>query len=412
MKNKIVLNERYQKPKFYIEKGFNDKILIKNNLFYDLSFCSGVLILGHNSKILKKTLKEFSKKNISLFADPNIYAEQLAKKIKFFFPKFHNIVFCNSGTESMIKALRICRSLNKKKLIVSVSGSWHGSVDQTLYAPGKNLKPFPISAGLSLNQQKKLRFIPYNDITKSKKILDKIKKDVNCLIIEPIMGSFPTDKSKTYLKFLEDYCKKNKILIVYDEIITGFRSENGSVQEKFKLRPDITLIGKVLGGGFPIGAIGLSKDISKKLNRNKNKVIFGGTFSANSFSVYAGYKTLEYISKNKDFYKKLVNKSLKFQKKINDFIIENDIDTWIYRFDTINRLVFSKEIIKNRIQRDFLENIKDKKIKQFKKYLYDNKIYYPPSGIIFFSSASSERNIEKIVKVFCKGLLKYFSKKN
>ena len=83
--------------------------------------------------------------------------------------------------------------------------------------------------------------------------------------------------------------------------------------------------------------------------------------SANSFSVYAGYKTLEYISKNKDFYKKLVNKSLKFQKKINDFIIENDIDTWVYRFDTINRLVFSKEIIKNRIQRDFLENIKDKK---------------------------------------------------
>ena len=99
--------------------------------------------------------------------------------------------------------------------------------------------------------------------------------------------------------------QKNKILILYDEIITGFRSENGSVQEKFKLRPDITLIGKVLGGGFPIGAIGLSKDISKKLNRNKNKVIFGGTFSANSFSVYAGYKTLEYISKNKDFYKKI-----------------------------------------------------------------------------------------------------------
>lgn len=412
MKNKIVLNERYQKPKFYIEKGFNDKILINNNFFYDISFCSGVLILGHNSKIFKKILKEFSKKNISLFADPNIYAEQLAKKIKFFFPRFYNIVFCNSGTESVIKALRICRSLNTKKLIVSVSGSWHGSVDQTLYAPGKDLKPLPISAGLSLNQQKKLRFIPYNDITKSKKILDKIKKDVNCLIIEPVMGSFPTEKSKTYLKFLENYCRKNKILIVFDEIITGFRSENGSVQEKFKLKPDITLIGKILGGGFPIGAIGLSKDISKKLNQNKDKVIFGGTFSANSFSVYAGYKTLQYISKNKNFYKKLINKSYKFQKKINDFIIKHNIDTWMYRFDTMNRLVFSKKIIKNRIQRDFLENIKDKKIKLFKKYLYDNKIYYPPSGIIFFSSASSEKNIEKIIKIFCKGLIKYFSKKN
>ena len=411
MKTKIVFNERYQQTKFYIEKAVDDKILINKSFFYDLSFCSGVLILGHQSKVLKETLKDFYNKKVSIFAHPNIYAEELAKKIKVFFPRFSKIVFCNSGTESVIKALRICRSLNDKKLIVSVSGSWHGSVDQTLYTPNKNLKPLPISAGLNIDQQKNLRFIPYNDIKKSKLILDKIKKNINCLIIEPVMGSFPPNESKVYLKFLETYCKKNRILIVFDEIITGFRSEKGSVQGKFNLRPDITLIGKVLGGGFPIGAIGMSKEISTKINKNKNKIVFGGTFSANSFSVYAGLKVLKYINDHKNFYKELVDKSQKFQKKINEFIIENKIDSWVYRFDTMNRLVFSKKIIKNRIQRDFLENSKNKKINKFKEYLFRNKIYYPPSGIIFFSSASNTKNINKIIKIFCKGLLKYFGNK-
>ncbi len=410
MKNKLVLNERYQQTNFYFDKAINDKIEIRKKSFYDLSFCSGVLILGHKSKIFRETLRDFNNKKISIFAHPNIYTEKLAKKIKIFFPNFSKIVFCNSGTESVIKALRICKSLNKKKFIVSVSGSWHGSVDQTLYSPDIKLRPLPISAGLDKNQQKNLKFIPYNDIKESKLILDKIKTNINCLIIEPIMGSFPSENSKIYLKFLEKYCKKNKIILIFDEIITGFRSEKGSVQSKFKLKPDITLIGKVLGGGFPIGAIGITKDIYKKINKNKNKVIYGGTFSANSFSVYAGLKVLEYISKKKNFYKKLENKSFQFQNKVNNFITKNDIDAWMYRYDTMNRLIFSKRAVRNRIQRDFLEKNKNEKIKKFVKYLLDNRIYYPPSGIIFFSEASNKKSIDKIFKIFCKGLLRYFSK--
>ena len=410
MKNKIVFNERYQQTKFYVEKAENDIIIINKKSFYDLSFCSGVLILGHNSKIQKQTLKDFNKKKVSIFAHPNIYAEKLAKIIKVFFPRFSKIVFCNSGTESVIKTLRICRSINKKKFIVSVSGSWHGSVDQTLYSPGKNFKPHPISAGLDPDQQKNLKFIPYNDIKKSKLILDKIKKNINCLIVEPIMGSLPSDKSRDYLKFLETYCKKNKIIIIFDEIITGFRSKKGSVQSKFNLKPDITLIGKVLGGGFPIGAIGMSKDIINQINKNKNKIVFGGTFSANSFSVYAGLKVLNFIKKYNNFYEKLENKSLKFQSGINNFVLKNNIDAWVYRFDTMSRLVFSKKKIQNRMQRDFLEKNKNKKIENFKRYFFNNNIYYPPSGIIFFSLASSQKNIDKIIKIFRIGLLKYFSR--
>ena len=410
MKNKIVFNEIYQKTNYFVQNGKNDKISIKNRKFYDLSFCSGVLLLGHNSKIFRETLKDFSKKKISIFAHPNIYTEKLAEKIKIFFPNFEKIIFCNSGTESVIKALRICRSINNKKYIVSVTGSWHGSVDQTLYSPDKKLKPRPISAGLNPDQQKNLKFVPYNDIEKSKTILDKIKNNINSIIIEPILGSLPTSKSKSYLIFLENYCNKNNIILIFDEIITGFRSEKGSVQNRFNLKPDITLIGKVLGGGFPIGAIGITKKITKKINKLNRKIIFGGTFSANSYSIYAGLKVLNFIHKNKNLTKSLIKKSQKFQLKINKFIEKYDLDAWVYRFDSMNRLVFTKKKIKSRIQRDFLERSKNSKIKYFKNFLFKNRIYYPPSGIIFLSHASKDKSIDQIVNIFCDGLYRFFKK--
>ena len=172
-------------------------------------------------------------------------------------------------------------------------------MDQTLYQANRKLSPVPISSGLKKSERKNLKFIPYNDIKNSKKILDKYKNNINSIVIEPVMGSLPIDNCKKYLKFLESYCIKNNIILIFDEIVSGFRSKNGSVQNNFKIKPDITIMGKVLGGGFPIGAIGLTKKIKLKIDKLNKPVIFGGTFSANTFSVYSGLKTLEYIIKKK-----------------------------------------------------------------------------------------------------------------
>ena len=123
----------------------------------------------------------------------------------FFFkiiPYGNKFVFCNTGTEAITKSLRICRSISKKKLIVSVSGSWHGSVDNLLFIPDKNLKPLPLSAGLSDYNRKNIKFIPYNDIDLSEKIIRKHKKDINCIVVEPIQGCLPMEEAREYLKFL------------------------------------------------------------------------------------------------------------------------------------------------------------------------------------------------------------------
>jgi len=409
MKNNLILNEGYSNPRLIFDKGSGDKIGVKNKFIYDLSYSSGVIFLGHNHYIFKNSLKEFINKKISIFSNPNLYAYKLAKTIKFFFPNFKKIIFCSTGSESVIKALRICRAISKKNIVVSVVGSWHGSVDQTLFFPKKNLAPVPISSGLKEVDKKNILFIPYNDIIASKKILNKYKNKINCVIIEPVTASLPNKSIGLYLKFLESFCKKEKITLIFDEIITAFRTKKSSVQKQFGIKPDITLIGKILGGGLPIGAIGLSKKTFNKINELKSPIFFGGTFSANTFSTLVGNNVINYVKNNLKLVDKLIYNCEIFENKINFFINNNNINARVYRFDSILRIVFSRDKIQNRIQRDFLEKkifkIKDK----FIKYLLKKKIHYPKNGIILLSLANNnQKNLNYIIKTICIGLHKFF----
>ncbi|MDB9980047.1 aminotransferase class III-fold pyridoxal phosphate-dependent enzyme [Candidatus Pelagibacter sp.] len=404
----LIFNEGYQNSKLIFEKGVDGKIIIKGKKYIDLSNCAGSIVLGHNSIFFKKKIQNYLNNNYSNFAHPNIHALNFSKNIKKIFPNFSKIVFCNSGTEAVSKSLRISRAINKKKYIVSVAGSWHGSVDQLLFQPNKNLKNKPLSSGISQYDEKNLIFIPYNDIEISKKILDKKINKINCLIIEPVQACLPLKDTSKYLKFLESYCKKNKIVLIFDEIITGLRSYNYSVQNNYKIKPDITTIGKIFGGGLPIGVIGISKNIAKKISEKNNKVFFGGTFSGNSMSAYIGNETIKYLKKNKKIFLNLNVKSKYFQDNINKFIKQNNLDLQIYRYASILRIVYTKNKLNNRIQRDFFESKNSSKIKKFRKFLFERKIYYSTSGIIFFSDKTSYKDINYVVECIKTGFKKFF----
>jgi|TARA_B110000438_G_scaffold225847_1_gene219994 glutamate-1-semialdehyde 2,1-aminomutase len=409
--NNLILNEKYSETSSFFEKAKGDTIFYKNKKLIDLSLCSGVLILGHNSLVFRRGITKYLNKNISIFSHPNVHALQLSKNINHFFPNCKKFVFCNSGVEGVFKSLRISRAMNKKNIIVSVVGSWHGSTDQTLFYPKHNLSPEPSSAGLSASDQKNLKFIPYNNIEKSKKILDKIKKKTTCIIIEPITACLPLKNTKPYLKFLEKYCKKNNINLIFDEIITGFRSKKGNVQNQYNIKPDITIIGKIVGGGTPMSVIGLSKNVFNKLNKLNKRVIFGGTFSGNTLSAFLGNETINHIKNNKFLINELIEKCKIFESKINKFIIEENLDVKIYRFDSILRIVFSNKEANNRLQRDFLENKKSILIQKFSKYLLDKNIYYPPNGVILLSTSTNYKNLSYIIKNINEALKKYFKKK-
>ncbi len=402
-----LLNEGYDNN-IKVSKGFKSKITINNKNYLDLSFCAGSLILGHNSKIFKDSLNKIIKNKISNFAVPNIYAEKMSELLNNTFPHYKKFIFCNSGSESVLKAIRISKAISKKDLIVSASGSWHGSIDQFLFSPDKNLSPVANCDGLSNFYKKNLKIIPYNDIEKSEKILNKIKSKISAIIIEPIQACLPMEDAVKYLKFLEKFSKENKIILIYDEMITGVRTYEGSVQKKFNLKPSISTFGKCIGGGAPIGVIGLSNEILNKLNKNKKKIYFGGTFSGNSISTFIGYNTLKYINQNKKIIIEMNRKANFIKTEINKFILENKIQAKVYSFESMLRIVFTKNKIINRYQRDFFEKKKLNNVLKFKKFVFENKIYYPSNGIIFVSSETTKKDCQQIIQIFKKGLVKFF----
>ncbi len=407
--SEYILNEGYKNNSFIFERGIGSKIYIKKKEFIDLSFSAGSLILGHQSKIFAKALKKIINKKISILAAPNKQAIEYSKTLKKLFPKYSKFIFCSTGSEAVMKSIRIAKSINKKKIIVCVTGSWHGSNDKTLFSTDKKLKPFPISSGLSKYDQSNIKFIPYNDIKLSKKILDKFKNEICCILIEPIQAGLPDVKSVSYLRFLNLYSKKNKKILIFDETITGLRTNCSSVQSEYNLKPDITTLGKCFGGGLPIGIIALDKKIKSKIDNNKLKVFFGGTFSGNSISTFVGKETVDYICNNKKkIFKQLNHKSIYFLKGLNKIISKNNLNITVFNFHSMFRIVFTKKKVYNRVQRDFFEKKNTSKISKFRKFLLSKGIYYPSNGIIFLSDKTSMNDLRIILINFEKALIKYF----
>ena len=336
----FILNEGYKNSPYLFDRGSGDKIYTNKKSFIDISNCAGSLLLGHNHKTYKKAISDYSKKNLSIFAHPNIHSVRFSKNIKKIFTWFNKIIFCNTGSEAITKSLRICRSLNKKKYTVNATGSWHGSVDQFLFYPDAKLKPKNLSNGLKNHDKKNLIYIPYNDLELTKKILDKNKKKINSIFLEPIQGCLPLEKVGNYLKLLRKFCDNNNIPLVFDETITGIRSYNHSVQKHLKIYSDITTLGKVIGGGLPIGIIGISKKIALKINK-KNKVFFGGTFSGNSLSSFVGNEILKYLIKNKNLISNINKKSIYFQNEMNSFFKEKNLNIKIYRYASMLRIIYT-----------------------------------------------------------------------
>ena len=404
----FLYNEGYDNLNNLFSSGKGSNIYINKKKFLDLSLCAGSIILGHNSGIYRKSSREILKKNLSNFAAKNIHAAEFAKTLNKVLPKYSKFIFCNSGTEAVMKSLRVARAISKKNIIISVTGSWHGSTSELLFTNNNKLQNVELSDGLDKNFKKNLKFIPYNNIELSKKILNRYKNKIMCIIIEPIQGCLPTE-AKKYLNFLNNYSKKNNITLIFDEMITGLRFNCSSVQDQFKLNPSISTFGKCFGGGLPIGIIALKKEVLLKLKKNEKKIFFGGTFSGNSINSFLSNKTVKYIIKNKkNIFVNLEKKAIYLEKNLNDFLVKNNFDAKCFRFASMLRIVFTKKEITNRSQRDFFENKNKKKISLFKNFMFKNNIYYSNSGIIFLAVTTSYKDLDYFIDISKKAFKKIY----
>ena len=410
MKN-LLYNEGY-KNNFRVKKAKNQYIFTsRNKKLIDLSMCSGTLILGHSSKIYSEAINKQIKEG-SAYGLPNEKAEYFSRMLKKIFPKYSKFVMCNSGAEANIRALRVARAITKKNSIAMVSGSWHGSLDQLLFdniTINEKIKLSPLSNGLATNYSKNVIVLPYNNYELTKKILKKNKNKIALVIIEPIQQYIPNELSEIYIKKILNFCKKNEILICFDEMITGMRIREFSVQQKLNLSPDISTFGKIIGGGLPIGVVAINKKIENKLKKINPRVFFGGTFSGNPLTSHVGAQTIKFILKNKKkFYLKIEKLSKFFENNLNSFFIKNNIKFKVYNYHSMLRIIFSNEQIYNRTDRDLSESKLNKKIEKFKKYVIQNGVYHPDRGAYFISYCHSKKDIKYICKVFIKGMRKYF----
>jgi glutamate-1-semialdehyde 2,1-aminomutase len=244
----------------------------------------------------------------------NDISVKLGETIKKSIPISELLRFCTTGSEATMYAIRIARAVTKKRIICKTIGGWHGFNTDLMQSVNY---PFEIDEGVGMTGREGdfVESIPFNDLDRSIRLLESVKDDLACLIIEPLLGGggcIPADIN--FLKGLEEYCKRNNILFILDEIVTGFRLNFGSVSSLYHLNPDMITLGKIVGGGLPIGVVCGKKEIMKVANpvenRNKENLCYigGGTFSSNPLTMTAGYTTLDYISKNRKTVYNKINK--------------------------------------------------------------------------------------------------------
>ena len=316
--NGVSHNIRFFQPYPFIVKSSSGKNLqdVDDNKYTDYWMGHWSLILGHGPKQVKDSLKKQIEKSW-MYGTVNEQTIKLSELITKAVPVAEKIRYATTGTEATMYAVRLARSVTGKKIIAKIDGGWHGYTSDLLKSVNW---PFTESESGGIINEEKIISIPFNDLEKSLVILNKISTDLAGIIIEPVLGGggcIPA--TQEYLKGLEEFAHKNNSLIILDEIVTGFRFRFGCLYPTINLDPDIVTLGKIVGGGMPIGVLCGKKEIMKFADTSGNKkseraYIGGGTFSANPMSMTSGFATLSELKKSKNMIYPKINSLGKFAR--------------------------------------------------------------------------------------------------
>ncbi|HEX5457773.1 MAG TPA: aminotransferase class III-fold pyridoxal phosphate-dependent enzyme [Candidatus Nitrosotalea sp.] len=303
-------NIRFFEPYPFVTKSAKDKHLIDvdGNKYTDYWMGHWSLILGHAApKVAEKVRKQIN--SCWMHGTVNENTIEFSEVIQDAVPVAEKIRYVSTGTEATMYATRIARAKTGKKIIVKIDGGWHGYTTDLLKSVNY---PFDQSESAGLADESHIVSIPYNNLEKSISILESVKNDLAGIIIEPILGGAGCiPATKEYLTGIQEFAHRNNALFMLDEIVTGFRFRFGCLYKTMGLDPDIVTLGKIVGGGFPIGVICGKDEIMKITDTNSNKrldrsYIGGGTFSANPMTMTSGGAMLKFLKKNSGpVYKKI-----------------------------------------------------------------------------------------------------------
>ncbi|WP_353686167.1 glutamate-1-semialdehyde 2,1-aminomutase [Thermodesulfovibrio sp. 3462-1] len=382
----------------FIAKAKGSKIYdVDGNEYIDYVLSWGPLILGHAYPAVVKALKKAVEKGTSYGAPTSLEIE-LATLVKKAFPSIEKIRMVNSGTEATMSAIRVARGFTKRNKVVKFEGCYHGHVDGLLVSAGSGGATFgiPDSLGVPQSYISETIILPFNDTEAFKNTLKQHWKEIACVIVEPVVGNMGCILPKEeFLKTLREETEKYGIVLIFDEVMTGFRVAFGGAQQYYRVKPDLTCLGKVIGGGLPVGAYGGRKEIMS-LVAPEGGVYQAGTLSGNPLAVTAGIETLKVLSKTST-YKKLEKTMQSLERGLKDAAKQAGVKVKFYRAGTMFCTYFTeKEVID-------AQTAKTSDTEAFKKFFWGmlkRRVYIAPSQFEagFISLAHTEKDIEKTVK--------------
>lgn len=302
------------------------------NKYIDYINSWGPMILGHAHEPVVNAVVERAKKGTS-FGTPTALETKIAELAVSMVPGIDKIRFVNSGTEACMSAVRLARGYTKRDKIIKFSGCYHGHSDSFLIAAGSGLSTFgvPNSPGVTQGTAKDTLLANYNDIEHVKSLFEANKNEIAAIIIEPVAGNMGCIPPKSgFLEQLRTICSESGALLIFDEVMTGFRLAKGGAQELFSIQADIVCFGKVIGGGLPVGAFAGRAEIMDYLSP-LGPVYQAGTLSGNPLAMAAGLQMLTELNEDQEIFKRLDEKTAFLEKGMREVLIKNQVAFTINR---------------------------------------------------------------------------------
>ena len=389
----------------FIKKANGSKITdVDGNEYLDLVLSYGPMILGHRHKKVQKAVGK-SLKNGYSFGATTANEIKLAKIVCDAFPGMDKVRFVNSGTEAVLSGIRLARAFTGKDKIIKFAGCYHGHQDSLLVAAGSGLATLslPGSKGVPEGAVKNTLIATYNDLDSVKKHFEN-HDDIAGVIIEPIGGNMGVViPQNNFLKELKDFLERKGALLIADEVMTGFRSKFGGAQELLGVEADITCLGKVIGGGFPVGAYGARNEIMENV-APLGGMYQAGTLSGNPIAMAGGISTLTEL-KRQNPYDKFEEIGSKIEAILKEKAAKHNVEITVNRFGSmLNPFFTNKEV------HDF-DDAQTSDTKKFATFFWEmikNGVFLPPSQFEawFLSSAISDKDLELFEKAVDKAMEK------
>lgn len=368
------------------------------NKFIDFINSWGPMILGHAHPKVTEALINQVEKGTS-FGTPTELETMIAQQVVKMVPNIDKVRFVNSGTEACMSAIRLARGFTRREKIIKFAGCYHGHSDAFLIDAGSGLATFgkPSSPGVTQGTAKDTLMANYNDLASVENLFQENPEQIAAVIIEPVAGNMGCIPPKdNFLKALKNLCTKHQSLLIFDEVMTGFRLAMGGAQELFRVDADIVTFGKVIGGGLPVGAFAARHEIMDYL-APAGPVYQAGTLSGNPLAMQAGLTTLNLLYKHPEYFNDLDTTTLAIAEGINNIFSKKGIEHQINMVGSMISLFFTDVEV---IDFETAKTANNPTFIKFYHHMLNEGIYLPPSSFEtwFVGLAIGKEEIEKTLK--------------